>query len=253
MKRVFTLSNLVVLLTVALGVAASAGVTDSFYPSQKVLIALVTMVAAQLLIDRVGILRSIHDRVVGANDGYHIEMLPRSSRGFERFADFARHADEIMVVGVDLAFMANADAWFVQKALDRGVTIKLLMCDPSAGVEVQEMLDNHDERNIRTPQGLRVVHHHIPTAAQSLLKMRSMMTATTRGSLEIRARTDIPSPTISFVDPQKRHGKVRVELKLFKKNHGDVPYFVVTRSSEWYDVFVRHYYIKLWEDSKPLP
>src|SRR3712207_7091247 len=51
------------------------------------------------------------------------------------------------------------------------------------------------------------------------------------GKLEIRARVDIPNPTMTLVDPSKPNGKIRVELKPYKKNHGDVPYFLLTKDN----------------------
>jgi hypothetical protein len=43
-----------------------------------------------------------------------------------------------------------------------------------------------------------------------------------------------------------------VEIKPYKGNHGDVPYFTLNRQSPWYDVFLDRYYGRLWKDSSVL-
>jgi hypothetical protein len=248
-RRLFSLPNLVITATILLGAAASIGLTESFYPTDKILTALVTLVAAQLLVDRLGILSSIHDKIGGSARDYFVEVLPRTDPAFERFAVIAKGASEIMVIGVDLAFLANADAWFVKQAMEEGVHLKLLISDPATSGDLKQVLNNHDERN---HLGEQPVHHHIVSARLTVEALSSLIPSTARGRLEIRARTDIPNPTLTLVDPTKRHGKIRVDLKLYKKNHGEVPYFVLTRSSFWYDMFFEHYYVKLWNDSKVL-
>ena len=60
---------------------------------------------------------------------------------------------------------------------------------------------------------------------------------------------DIPSPTMAMVDPKNAAGRIRVELKPYKKNQGDVPYFIITQTSAWYQVFIKQYYEQLWNDS----
>lgn len=249
LKKIFNIPNLVTVITILIGVAASAGLTENFYPTEKVLTALVTLIAAQLLVDRLGILNSIFERVGNKVQNNHIELLPRTEPNFERFSVLAKDAAEIMVIGIDLGFMASADAWFVKQALESGVNFKLLISNPDSSGNIKDIINLHDERNT---QGKKLVHDHFDSAKLTLEKLRSFAQPETKGKLEIRARADIPNPTMTLIDPTKPQGKIRVELKLYKKNHGDVPYFTLIRSSVWYDVFYEHYYIKLWNDSKVL-
>jgi hypothetical protein len=248
-RRVLTLPNVVTIVTIVVGVAASAGLTEDLWSNEKVLIALVTLVATQLLLDRVGILTAIYDRVGGRTRGHWVEMRPRSDPQFERFAEFAKDASEILVIGIDLGFAANADAWFLKEALERGVNLKLLMVNPSGRGEFAKVINAHDERNV-DPSHL--VHDHIAGARATLKTLASLASPTARGTLEVRARADIPNPTMGMVNPRSRDGRIRVELKPYKKNHGDVPYFVLDRSSDWYEVFYEHYYVRLWADSEVL-
>lgn len=248
-KRIFSIPNLVTVITILLGAAASIGITERFYPTEKILTALVTLVAAQLLVDRLGILSSIYEKIGNKAQDNFIELLPRTDPKFERFSVFAKGAFEIMVIGIDLGFMANADAWFVKQALESGVHLKLLISNPNISGGMKDIINNHDERN---SLGKKPVHDHIDSAKITLETLCSLVPSDTKGKLEIRSRIDIPNPTMALVDPTKPHGKIRVELKLYKKNHGDVPYFILTRSSTWYDMFFNHYYVKLWNDSEVL-
>lgn len=248
-KRIFNIPNLVTVITILLGAAASIGLTEKFYPTEKILTALVTLVAAQLLVDRLGILSSIYEKVGNKVQSNLIELLPRTDPKFDRFSVFAKGASEVMVIGIDLGFMANADAWFIKQALETGVNLKLLISDPKISGDMKEIINNHDERN---SSGKKPVHDHIDSSKATLEILRSLIPPEAKGKLEIKARTDIPNPTMTLIDPTKPHGKIRVELKLYKKNHGDVPYFELTRPSIWYDMFLNHYYVKLWNDSKVL-
>ncbi|MFZ0748484.1 MAG: hypothetical protein WAM70_03915, partial [Pyrinomonadaceae bacterium] len=146
-------------------------------------------------------------------------------------------------------FMAQADAWFVKQALESGFNLRILICSPDIDGALKEVLNNHDERN---RIGQPPVHDHVSGAKSTLETLRSISQPVTKGRLQIRARSDIPNPTMAMVDPTTRHGKIRVELKLYKKNHGEVPYFIMTRSSVWYDMFFEHYYVRLWNDSSVL-
>ena len=249
LKRFFSVPNLVTTVTILIGVAASIGLTEKIYPTEKILTALVTLIAAQLLVDRLGILSSIYEKIDTKAHNYLIELLPRTNPAFERFSAFARNASEVMVIGIDLGFMANADAWFVKEAVESGLDLKLLISDPDTSGDLKNALNNHDERN---SSGKAPVHDHVAGAKSTLGTLSSLISPIAKGKLEIRARTDIPNPTMALVDPSKRHGKIRVELKLYKKNHGEVPYFVINRSSVWYDMFFKHYYVDLWNDSKVL-
>jgi len=249
LKKLFRLSNFVIIITIILGTATTIGITETFYSNEKILIALVTLVAAQLLVDRLGILNSIFEKIDDRSLNYSIELLPRTSPKFERFSSFTKGASEIVVIGIDLGFIAKADAWFIQQALELGTDFKLLISNPNTTDDLAFVLNNHDERN-NSPE--RIVHDHIATARDTLATLTSFLNNKTKGKLEIRARVDIPNPTMALVDPTKRHGKIRVELKLYKKNHGEVPYFVLDRSSVWYDMFYNHYYVKLWNDSDVL-
>ncbi|MEV4352268.1 hypothetical protein AB0J83_48050 [Actinoplanes sp. NPDC049596] len=248
-KALFRLPNWVTLLTIALGVVASAGLTEKYYPNEKVLLALVTLIAAQLLVDRLGVLSSISNAVNRRSEDYSVELLPRTSPQFERFSDFVRDSSEVLVVGVDLGFMATADAWFIKEAVNNGLNLKLLISDPNTTGELADRLNMQDERNVR---GEPLAHDHPATAGATLRTLKSLVPATARGRLEIRARADIPSPSLTMVDPTKRDGKIRVEIKLYKRNQGEVPYFTLTRSSVWYQMFFEHYYSLLWEDSEVL-
>jgi hypothetical protein len=248
-RRIFSFPNAVTIVTVIVGVAASAGLTEDLYSNEKVLIALVTLVATQLLLDRVGILTSIYDRIGDRTQGRWIELRPRSDPQFKRFADFAKDATEIVVIGIDLGFAANADAWFLKQALENGVRLKLLMVDPGGRGEFARVINAHDERNVDPGQPM---HDHIAGARATLKTLTSLSTGDTRGTLEVRARVDIPNPTMAMVNPTARDGLIRVEIKPYKKNHGDVPYFILDRSSPWYEVFYEHYYVRLWNDSKVL-
>jgi hypothetical protein len=248
-RKLFSIPNLVTTATILLGLAASIGITDKFYPTDKILTALVTLVAAQLLVDRLGILSSIHESLNIPAQDYMVQLLPRTDISFERFSVFAKGASEIMVVGVDLGFMAQADAWFVKQAVEGGVDLKVLISDPDTVGSMKDILNNHDERNISSANP---VHDHVAGAKSTLETLRSLIAPNSQGKIEVRARCDIPNPTMAMIDPTTRHGKIRIELKLYKKNHGEVPYFVVSRSNVWYDMFYEHYYIKLWNDSRVL-
>lgn len=177
---------------------------------------------------------------------YSIEMIPRTDKRFEHFPDFVKNASEVMVIGIDLAFMGKASGWFVKKRLNEGMNFKLLMINPNTSDQLKNAINNHDERN--TPRS--TAHEHVQSAQTVIENLKTFTDSQTKGIIEIRDRSDIPSPSITLVDPTKAKGKIRVELKLFKRNQGNVPYFILTRDDAWYDTFFEHYYDKLWNESE---
>ena len=74
------------------------------------------------------------------------------------------------------------------------------------------------------------------------------------GHIEVRATKGLPAFTITMVDPSQESGKMRIELRPYKRNQGARPYFELKRRESedryWYDFFMQQYYIKLWEESK---
>lgn len=248
LRRLVSWGNLVAFITILIGILASVGLLDRFATRDAVLLGVLTLLATQILVDRVGILSDIRQMLMRGRK-YEVELKPRTDPTFERFSDFAKGAKEVFVVGVDLGFLANADAYFVREALARGVVLKLMVCNPTAGEALGQVLDAHDERNRR---GLHVVHDHLKTAGTTVATLRALAEEAGSGSLEIRARVDIPAPTLTMIDPRSRDGKIRVELKPYKNNHGEVPYFLIDRTNVWYEVFFDRYYTRLWEDSPVL-
>lgn len=247
-RRLFTLSNVVPLVAIILGFAASTGLTDRWYPADRIMIALIALVAMEFLIERLGVLNSIRESLQERPEAKSIDLLSRTDRAFEHFSDFVRNAKEVMVIGVDLAFMAKANAWFVKEAINSGMNLKLVMLSPDTIGQLKDAINNHDERN--TPDTL--AHDHVRSAHDVIETLKTFVTTDSIGSLEIRAREGIPSPSLTLVDATKPYGKIRVELKLYKRNQGAVPYFVLTRKNNWYDMLFEHYYVKLWNDSKQI-
>lgn len=246
--RVFSWGNLVALVTILIGVLASFGLLDKFTTREGVMLGVLTLLATQIFVDRVGILSDIRSHLLGKRR-FEVELKPRTDPSFERFSDFAKGAKEVFVVGIDLGFLANADAYFVKSALAEGADVKLMVCDPTAGSSLGRVLDSHDERN---QSGLPLVHDHLKTANSTVATLKALADESNTGRLEIRARVDIPAPSLTMVDPRSRNGRIRVEIKPYKNNHGEVPYFVIDRTSVWYDVFFERYYMRLWEDSPVL-
>lgn len=230
LKRLFILSNVVPIVTIVLGIAASSGLTDRWYSPDKIMIALIALIAMQLLIERLGVLDSIYETLQQRSHGISIELLSRTDKGFEHFSDFVKNAKEVMVIGVDLAFMAKATAWFIKEALKDGMNLKLIMIDPETTGQMKDSINNHDERN--TPGSL--AHEHVQSAKDVIESLKTFATPQIKGRLEIKAREGIPSPSLTLVNPTKSNGKIRVELKLYKRNQGSVPYFVLTRTNNWY-------------------
>ena len=244
--RLFNFGNAVTIVTIILGVLASAGLTEKFWPTELVMVAIVTLLATQLLVDRMGILTKIRDSVAPKSDPLAVRMIPRTSVEFERFSQFCAGAKDVLVVGVDMGFLANSDGWFLKELLDEGANVRILMCNPSVNGELSGALNAQDERN-----GAAItVHDHAAQAEANIRALERLApVGANRGTLEVRKRADIPSPGLTIVDVNEPGGRIRVEIKLYKRNHGAVPYFIIDHSSAWYEVFRDHYYVKLWNDS----
>ncbi len=247
-SRVVSWENWVAIATILIGLLASFGLLDNFTSREGIVLGVLTLLATQLLVDRVGILSDIRSDLLGKRK-FVVELKPRTDSSFERFSDFAKDAKEVFVVGIDLGFLANADAYFIKSALAAGADVKLMVCDPTSGPALGSVLDAHDERN---HSGLPPVHDHLKTASSTVATLKALSDETNAGRLEIRARVDIPAPSLTMVDPRSRSGRIRIELKPYKNNHGEVPFFVIDRSNIWFDVFFEKYYMRLWEDSPVL-
>jgi hypothetical protein len=243
LRRAKSFEIIVPLVTIIIGILGSIGLLDKLAEKETILIAVSTLLAIEMLVQRLGILSDIKQEIKG-NDNEKIRMLPRTNKSYQRFRDYAQNAKEVFIIGIDLAFMANPDSAFVKASLSKGVTYKILMCDPNSCIG--NILDQHDERNSDSHPH---VHNHLKTAADSLEVLKSFAADDPNAKIEIRARADIPSLSLTMIDAESENGSIRVEIKPYKNNMGNVPFFILDKESYWYPIFVNHYYHKLWNDS----
>ncbi len=248
LARLAKLSNAVPILTIILGALAGFGLTKTWFgvSTETVVVTLVTLLAAELLIERLGILADIRENFLGDGGRFSVRLFPRTHQSYRHFHDFVAGASEVVVVGIDLGFMSTTSAYFLKTALRDGLNLRLLMFDPQAPEAVVRLTNNHDERNALNV----VVHNHAEVAKHTIETLRGFCSEEgCRGSVEIRARQDIPALSLTFVDPKKWTASVRVEVKFYKRNHGEVPVLELDRTSPWYDDLVAQYCERLWNDS----
>jgi hypothetical protein len=246
--RLMKLGNVVPILTILLGVMAGFNLTETLLGmrSETVLVTLISLIAAELLIERVGVLADIQGQTADKTAEYKIEMLPRTHPSYRHFHDLVADASDVLVVGIDMGFMARTSAYFLKTAIKNGLNLRLLMIDPRAPRSVRDMIDIHDERNT----GGHIAHSHATVAKDTIDTIRNFCEQEgCKGSVEIRARRDIPALSLTLVDPDKRNGIIRVEVKFYKRNHGNVPVLEFDRTNPWYDDVYELYYNRLWNDS----
>lgn len=218
---------------------------------EELTLTLLGFLAIDALLERTTFFRSLRETI-------HRMSLQRCLRSrldpdFEDFRSFCAGGREIFVSALSLGFVAVQQRFVLEEGLRRGVSFRFLVVDPRLPDEAFQIIAEHDERS-NDPEFAHILRNEIETALRILGGLQNIPGRC--GHVEVKAARGLPVFTITMVDPLEDTGKMRVELRPYKRNQGARPYLELRKQEihdrYWYDFFVEHYYKMLWEDSETI-
>jgi hypothetical protein len=235
---------------VVAGIAATLEIATEWYSQQQAIYALMALLALHVVYDRHRILRPMKATLDGVSRGDVAHFIARNDQRFTSFAEFCRGADEVVVIGIDLGYVCRFNSDFLRDRLRAGTDFKLLLIPPLREDQpFVRLIDGHDERN---PPAGRPPQSHNDISLQSLRILRDIAEGPTKGTLEVRLRTDLPTVNLTMVDPRTMRGRMRLELKIYRMVNSGAHMIELGRDSVMYDILYDRYYTELWAQSQPV-
>jgi len=203
--------------------------------SENVIIGLLTLLAADALVERLTYLEKIDER---------LERLPepellRDRSQLIRMEDLAANAKEICAAGMSLISIIPPYVDFYIQKLRDGCNLRFLLLDPkSRAVTIgdQELLSQTMKNEIET--SLRVLN--------KLIALED-----SKGKCEVRlSRARLPFSMV-IIDSQKDLGRMTVEFLAYKKDLRERPHIQLTKRDnyKWFQFFYNQFE-SLWQENK---
>lgn len=216
---------------------------------EQIVLAILGLLAIDTLIERTTFFNNLKNEIgkMGARKGLRSRLEP----DYKDFNTYCRGAQDVFLCGLSLGFVTMQQRFYFEDRLRNGCDFRLLIVDPELSDDAFELIAEHDER-FNGPSFIQFLRSELRTSLMILNGLCDIPGRT--GHIEVRATKGLPAFTITMVDPSQESGKMRIELRPYKRNQGARPYFELKRRESedryWYDFFMQQYYIKLWEESK---
>ena len=248
-KLLLQLDNIVPALVIIIGFLGVAGLLPIGF--EKTVIIILSFLAIDAIFERTSFFNKLKKEVskLGAKRGLRSRLEP----DFENFQSYCAGAQDIFVCGLSLGYITVYQRFFFEERLRYGCNFRLLMVDPDISTEAFDLIAEHDERN-NGAEFLKIFRNELQTSLTILCDL--CKTPERRGHLEVRASKGLPVFTITMVNPTQENGKMRIELRPYKRNLGVRPYLELKKEDAqdnyWYDFFLQRYYVQLWDDSRTI-
>lgn len=204
------------------------------------------MLATDAVTERLGFFARIEKRVKKIER----HMTPRISAEFffkdreslQKIEERVEEAkNEICMTGISLTEIIGTHLSLLQKKLDEGCRVKLLLLNPySETVKLAAKITSPE----KSAKALR-------SQIETSLKIVEPLTKQYR-KLAIRLLDDYPPFSLFLVDSEKPYGKIKVELYSYKSSPSERVHFFLHKSDKyWYSHF-HDQFLKLWKSSKKL-
>jgi len=204
--------------------------------AEGVIIALLTLLSIDALVERLSLLEKIDACLEGLPQP---EQLRDRSK-LIRIEHLANDAKEIYAAGISLVSIIPPYVDFYMQKLNEGCDLRFLLLNPKSNAVTawdQELLSQTTKNEIET--SLKVL--------KELIAVKN-----SKGKCEVRlSRAHLPFSLV-IVDGQKDYGKMTVEMLVYKKNLHDRPHMVLTKlgNYRWFQFF-HNQFESLWLDCAP--
>lgn len=201
-----------------------------------IIIALLLLLAADSLSERITILEKIEDRL--SNLTITQKIFGRSE--LPEWEDRSRSASEVSILAVSAISLIMNNIGIFERLLAEGCNFRIILLDPSSSaLQTWDMM-----------MKISTTRSDIQTSLQWLQEL--MLANEYKGKCEIKLSPVFLPFSISVVDPGKDNASMVVEFYTYKTTFADRPHIQISPSSDkrWFDFFVAQFE-QVWTEAKP--
>ena len=144
-KKIFKTRNIPTLFIIIIGIA-SLFIKDRDIIN-SLITTLISILALDIFLERIGILDEIYERLIESKQPEKITLLSRD-KNMTQFREFISESKEVMIIGIDLGFLAVSELQTIKSAIAKGTKFKILLVNPSVQGHYKTIVNSHDERNV---------------------------------------------------------------------------------------------------------
>ena len=230
---------------------AALGILTVSVP-EGVMLSLLALLAADALVERMGILERIQRSLELMNQSVksepHLVWEPDMFRD-EPFENYLKGANELFVSGGSLIGLFREQREVIERWLSQtpDAKLRLILVDPKL---VREGKLSVESLYRDTDNGENEGRELYARETERALGMIASLQKSFPGKIEVRLTKETPSVTVMMVD----RSKARVSVNLYRIYPTQRPAFILskTRHPTWFRPFEERYYIELWSKSKSL-
>lgn len=251
-RMVFRRENILVVFLVigallgVIGVPQSLGVT-----SDQILLALLAVLAVDMLIERLGYLERIETNIAKIESKIEVRVsadnlfLTRDELGSP--LSWLQEWGEMWVSGKDLIeFITRYAGEVEQAAIKNRKRFRFLIIDPDNPTVISTVAASSKLRPNAPAREIMV--------RQALTYLESITSKTPTGAIEVRLANWVPTNSYVIVDGRREHGRMVVEMFGYKIASSERLHVTLTRVADS-QTFAYHLkqFESMWQEAKPLP
>ena len=219
-NQLFTLRNIIPMLTIILAFLGVSGlIKSSMFPTDKLILALLGVLAIDTVVVRFGYLSRIEDSIksLSLTTSKPLFVNRATLNSDESFEQFVSRGRDVVIVGITLVGTVGPLRTLLKTTMQQGTILRFLLLDPeSTGIQLAAR--SHGV----SPESLR---NDILSSLGHLRQLMDSRRGNKGGSLEVRLLNAIPDAGIVVCDGNRDTGEIRYEMYLFQTDAAGRPAF----------------------------
>jgi len=219
---------------------------------EGIMLSLLGLLAADALVERMGILERIQHRLELIDQSEETEprlMWEPDILRDEPFEKYLRGANELFVSGGSLIGLFREQREVIERWLSQtpDAKLRLILVDPKLVREGKISVESlYRDKDNGEDEGREIYARETDRALGMIASLQKGFP----GKIEVRLTKETPSVTVMMID----RSKARVSVNLYRVYPTQRPAFVLSKAKHptWFKPFEERYYIELWNKSKPI-
>jgi len=244
--QLFALRNIIPLITIILAFLGASGlIQSSTFTTDKLILALLGVLAIDTVVERLGYLSRIEDSIksLSLTTSKPLFVNRATLNSDEPFEQFVARGQDVVIVGITLVGTVGPLRTFFKTTMQQGTKLRFLLLDPeSTGIQLAAR--SHGV----SPESMR---NDILSSLGHLRQLMDSSRGNKGGSLEVRLLKAIPDAGVIVRDGNRDTGEIRYEMYLFQTDVAGRPAFRLRATDGEIFRRFRDAVERAWNDSTP--
>lgn len=237
-RRIFTIYNIFPIVIIAMILLVPLGVTDKIGLSREnLLYAILSVLAIDSLVLRVGVLRDIGDAVSSLTTAVrlsHRELFIPAGSNSVKLHEHIREANQIILCGITLNRTITTHSEFLLDRINKGCKLKIAILNPDLSLHGVHCA----AKSSLNLQSVDLIATHIDTTLKTISSLYDRVDPRRRKNIQLYF-VDFPPPySIIAINGNETQGIIQVRLYGCKVDPGNIPLFWLRDPQEnWFRYF----------------